>query len=343
MSALRELELADPRWRSFVAGRPESTAFHDPAWAELLADCYGYRSFALGVLDDRGRLLAGLPFLETKTLRRRRRWVSLPFSDMCEPLATDTTSAAALAEGLEQARTEAGIEHLEVRSELVARGAARSLQGLRHVLELDRDEAAVFRRLSRSQVQRNVARARKEGVLVRQAERRGDLERTFFDLQLETRRRLGVPIQPRRFYTLLWDRLLEPGRGFLLLAYSGATPIGGAVFLHSARTVTYKYGASLKSHWHLRGNALIFWTAIQLGCASGAETLDFGRTELRHEGLRTFKRSWGTRELPLRYTTFGALSERRTPALARSALASVIRHSPPFVCRAVGASLYKYA
>jgi CelD/BcsL family acetyltransferase involved in cellulose biosynthesis len=136
--------------------------------------------------------------------------------------------------------------------------------------------------------------------------------------------------------------MIEPGRGFVLLAYAGTTPIAGAVFLRSPRILTYKFGASLQSHWRLRGNPLIFWTAIQQGCATGAEILDFGRTELRHESLRAFKRSWGTRELPLVHTFVGG--GRQAPSRrATSALAVVIRHSPRFVCRALGATLYRYA
>lgn len=339
---VHELELGDPRWSAFVAGMPEATAFHDPAWAELLSECYGHRPFVLAMLDPRGEITAGLPLLEATTLRRRRRWVSLPFSDSCEPLLTDPSGASALAGALERARSEAGVDRLEVRADFELPGAVHTSLALRHLLALEPDEGAVFRRLSRSQVQRNIARARDEGVVVRFAESRADLDETFFALQVETRRRLGVPVQPRRFYSLLWERMIEQGRGFLLLAYAGETPIGGAVFLRSPRVLTYKFGASSKSAWRLRGNPLIFWTAIQHGCATGAEIFDFGRTELGHEGLRAFKRSWGTREVPLVYTAVGA-ARQPSRDLARSALAVVIRHSPPFVCRALGATLYRYA
>jgi CelD/BcsL family acetyltransferase involved in cellulose biosynthesis len=342
LAGLDALDLGDPRWRSLVAASPEATSFHNPAWAQLLADCYGYRPFVLAALDSRGELQAGLPFLETTTLRGKRRWVSLPFSDMVEPLAADPAALAALVGGLEPSRVEAGIERVEIRADLDVPEAVHTSPALRHVLDLDRNEDEVYQRLSRSQVQRNIARAVREGVVVRVGESRADLDETFFALQIETRRRLGVPVQPRRFYTLLWERMIEPGDGFLLLAYAGKVPIGGAVFLSAPHTLTFKFGASLKSHWPLRGNQLIFWTAIQHGCATGAEKFDFGRTELRHEGLRTFKRNWGTRELPLRYTVAGA-AHRESSVIARSALAGVIRYSPSFVCRALGATFYKYA
>ena len=342
MNALRKLELVDPRWQSFVAARPEATAFHHPAWAELLADCYGHQPFALGVFDHGGELVGGLPFLETRTFRGRRRWISLPFTDTCEPLALDQAARRALAEGLEDVRVEAGLERLEVRSEIAGPGVARSSEAVRHVLELDRDEDAVLRRLSRSQ-RWNVHRAEREGVVVRRGETCADVDQTFYALQVETRRRLGVPIQPRRFYTLLWERMLEPGRGFLLLAYSGVNPVAGAVFLSSGGTLTYKYSASSKAYWRLRANALVLWTAIADGCATGRATMDFGRTELRHEGLRSFKRDWATRELPLVYSVLGAASARRPSTLATSFLAYVIRNSPPLVCRAIGAGFYRYA
>ena len=41
------LALDDRRWREFVESRPDSTIFHHPMWAKLLADCYGYRAMAV--------------------------------------------------------------------------------------------------------------------------------------------------------------------------------------------------------------------------------------------------------------------------------------------------------
>jgi hypothetical protein len=63
-----------------------------------------------------------------------------------------------------------------------------------------------------------------------------------------------VPVQPRRFFELLWRLVLEPGLGFLLLAHAGARPVAGAVFLRGSRCLTYKYGASDASAWPLRPN-----------------------------------------------------------------------------------------
>jgi CelD/BcsL family acetyltransferase involved in cellulose biosynthesis len=340
MTELRQVEIADPRWSAFVARHEEATAFHQPAWARLLAECYGFRPFAL-VLADGDGVLAGLPVLEvTKPLSRSVRWVSLPFTDACRPLAECADAGAQLLEELDRARAVGGAEQLELRAEVPVAGATLVGDAVSTALDLEPDEEAVLRRLHPAQ-RRNIRRAEREGVVVRAAETRDDLDRVFFDLQLETRRRLGVPVQPRRFYSLLWDHVIESGHGFALLAYSGATPIAGTVILGAHGRLTYKFGASKQSYWSLRANSLLLWRAIQRGCASGATSLDLGRTETRHASLLAFKRQWSTQEEPLRYTVLG-----RAESSARSRLASaagpLVRRSPAWVCRALGDLFYRY-
>ena len=317
--------------------------FHEPSWTELLAECYGYHTFAAAVIGPDGEPTAGLPLVETKgLLGRERRWISLPFTDYCPPLAAHGEAERQLGAELEDTRGTAGVARVVVHADLAWSGAQTTTSAVRHELQLERDSGALFRRLSKSQVQRNVKRARREQVTVRRAEREEDLDRVFFGLQLDTRRRLGVPIQPRRFYTLLWRKMLDAGHGFLLIAYHAGRPIAGTLFLQSNDTLVYKYSASLKSHWDLRPNALILWTAIEQGCAAGIKTLDFGRTELRHEGLRRYKQNWSTAEIPLTYTVLGKpLQEPR--GRGQGLGERVIQHSPAWVCRAAGELLYKYA
>jgi lipid II:glycine glycyltransferase (peptidoglycan interpeptide bridge formation enzyme) len=190
---------------------------------------------------------------------------------------------------------------------------------------------------------RNIARAEREGVVVRRADARADLAEVFYDLHLRTRRRQGVPVQPHRFFRLLWDGLLEPGLGTLLLAYAGATPVAGAVFLAWNGTVVYKFGASDPAYWHLRPNNLLFWEAIRAACERGDHRFDFGRTELENAGLRAFKSGWGAREEPLVYTYAGRAPAAGARGLLAAPLEAAIRRAPLWVCRAVGQAAYRHA
>jgi CelD/BcsL family acetyltransferase involved in cellulose biosynthesis len=330
VSELALLELDDARWSEFAGGRNDVLPFHLPAWTRVLAECYGFRPF-VAVLLQRGAVEAGLPVLEI----RRRRWVALPFTDVCPPLGP----AGPLAAALDAARGQAT---LEVRSALP--GAPGVPAAWQHVLALDRDPELTRAGFHRSQVQRNIKRAEREGVVVRTATVEADLTEIFYALHLRTRRRLGAPVQRRRFFSLLWRHLLAEGHGYALIAEHEGVPAAAAVFLTAGPTVVYKYGASDERLWGVRPNHALFWHAIRASCVEGRTRLDFGRTDFDDTGLREFKLGWGAAEERLVYSTLGG--RLHAPPLHTSAGSAaarrVLRTSPPWVCRAAGL-LYGYA
>lgn len=339
---LAALDIDDERWSSFVERTPGALPFHHPSWARLLADCYDYRPFAL-VLQDAGGIAAGIPAIEIRTVFGRRRWISLPFTDYLPPLARDERLLLLFVAELDAAREAERISGLEIRASVGGPTVRPQPHGFLHLLRLAADPAAVFRTFQRSQVQRGILKAEREGVAVKRGSSKDDLVQTFYELHLETRRRLGVPIQPRRYFELLWERILAAERGFVLLAYYNAIPIAGAVFLTWNGTVTYKYGASRQQFWQLRPNNLIMWNAIRWGCENGFHTFDFGRTEFGNEGLRSFKRGWGTAEVPLTYSALCG----RTPTHVRSRAADMLRWPiqtmPAWFCRLIGEVAYRHA
>jgi CelD/BcsL family acetyltransferase involved in cellulose biosynthesis len=337
-----ELSLSDPRWHEFVVSHSEAAAFHRPEWAEMLADCYGWRPFVVAAFDAEGSIVGGLPVLELRGLRRR--WVALPFSDYCPPLLTDGIGSAAFTQLLEDARRGAHVGSLAVHAMLDGNGTHPRCDAVLHTTTLDPDPEAVRMRFHRSQVQRNLRRAeREQKIVVRRAETEADLTRHYYRLHAQTRRRLGVPVQPRRFFEALWSHLLEPGHGSLLLAYSGSEPVAGAVFLAGTRTVTYKYGASDPAFWGLRPNHLLFWSAIRSACEEGYRSFDFGRTDLPDRGLRDFKAGWAAEEEPLVYTTLAEHAPEVGSGRGMAAARAVLRRSPTWVGRAAGGLLYRYA
>jgi CelD/BcsL family acetyltransferase involved in cellulose biosynthesis len=304
MDGVAVMEVTDSRWADFVATHPAATPFHHPDWTRLIAGCYGFRAFALAISDVTGAIRAGLPAVEVRHLRSGLKWVSLPYTDYCPPLVSQRQEEEQLVAALQQASCAAGVRRVEIRAP-IAGGSALGPTALRHVLALDRDPAEVYAGFHRSQVQRNIRRAEREGLTVRRATRASDLVDTFYRLHLQTRRRQGVPVQPRRFFRLLWDTTITTGLGSVLIVETSAQPIAAAVFLAWNETVIYKFGASDASNWSLRPNHLLFWHAIRAACEQGCRWFDFGRTDIGQEGLRNFKLSWGAAEEPLVYRALG--------------------------------------
>jgi CelD/BcsL family acetyltransferase involved in cellulose biosynthesis len=342
--ALEVLALEDSAWRRFVAAQPMATCFHQPEWARTIADSYRYPAFVVAHRDASGDIVSGLPLVEVRGPSGRRRWVCLPFSDECAPLAVPGHSAETIVRQADALRRQRGVAELQVRSDLGHGVGSAELVAVTHTaaLRAPRDGEPALPR-TRASVRRHVATARRSGVQVRFAESAEDLVQTYYRLHVETRRRQGVPVQPRRYFQLLWDRMILPGRGFVVLADADGRAVAGGVYLLGGATVTYKYGASDPASWALRPNHAVMSTAIAWATDHGYSSFDFGRTDLDNVGLRQFKESWGAVERPLRYTAFSRHVGYDRGRRATQVLSPVIRHCPAFVCRGLGEVLYRYA
>ncbi len=335
---LERLHVEDPRWTGFVSRSDEALAFHQPAWAKTLAAAYGFEPFGLALTSSDGSIVAGIPLVEIER-HHVTRWLSLPFSDICPPLG-EPSAVPKLVAAIRSEVSERRIAGAEIRSRVDC-GAQTSWRGVTHELQLCTDTEAVRSQFSRSQVQRSIVRSKREGVVVRRGERREDLLEVFFSLHLLTRRRQGLPAQPPGFFRHLWEQMIAPGHGFILISYIDEVPAAAAVFLLGSTTVTYKYGASDAAYWSRRPNHPLFWEAIRWSCEHDYRVFDFGRTDCHNEGLRSFKRGWGADERELRYSAFGK-PPFRPPVLTKSILGPVIRHSPMPLHRALGWLLYRF-
>jgi len=336
------LGLDDPRWTEFVAARADASPFHHPAWAKLIAESYGHQTLAVVEVDGAG-IAAGIPAVEMKGLGRRRRWISLPYTDHCDVLVRNAHPVESLVRSLTTLHEGGQAPPVQIRTQLDGSTVRREVVGFRHTLELSGDSSAVFQSFKRTQVQQPIAKAQKEGLVVRFAESWEETAETFYRLHVATRRRLGAPVQPKRYFRLLWERLIERDLGFVLVAYAGDQPAAAAVFLAWNGTVVYKYSASDTNLWKLRPNNLLLWTAIQWACERGYGLFDFGRTDRDNEGLRAFKRGWGTTEHELVYSSIGAAGAQTSGSDASKLARPLIQRMPEWFCRAVGEVAYRYA
>lgn len=335
---IRELldPITDPRWQEFVGRAQGATIFHHPAWLELLASQYGYEFRAPCLVGEDGRIVAGLPWGRIESRLTGRRLVALPFSDACPPLLAGG-SEDELARLLDEQRRELGLG-LEVRARIEALDAPSPHRFWQHTLPLERDAGAVERR-AKSSLRRGAAKARKEGLVATRSTDQRALD-TFYGMHLQTRRHQGVPTQSKRFIRGL-RRIFDSGHGFVSIVTDESRPIAAAVFLGIGGHLTYKYGASERSALKRRPNNLLFADVIRWACEEGYTSLDFGRTDLDNEGLRSFKRGWGADEHALHYTYLGMPAPTGS-STAERLVAPLIRRSPPVVGRLVGAAFYRH-
>jgi hypothetical protein len=335
------LDLHNRSWTAFVQDNPDSIAFHLPEWSDLISECYGYNAFVAAVVDCEDKICAGVPIVDVNSPITGRRWSSLPFTDFCSPLYTNPLALNTLSDFLIQCFRGKEVPRIEIRWPMISRPEINlSSHFVIHNLLLNPGKEEIFRKIHHGH-KLDLKKYNDRELQLVFVESKADFNR-FYDLHLRTRKRLGVPVQPKRFFDLLWSHVIDQGLGFVLLAFHGKEAISGGVFLNHNKTIIYKYSASNESYINLYPNKHLLWKAIQWGCKNGYLVFNFGQSPSNNAGLRYFKSGWGAQETELNYSYIGSRTPSNNTGIIGRVMGTIIQHSPLFVCRSVGELLYKH-
>ena len=330
-----------PNWDNLIKEFPGHSIFHTSAWAKVLYECYGYEPVYFAEMN--GESPTGIiPVMEVKSKLTGDRGVSLPFTDFCNVLSTDRDDLIDIYRDILRYGRLKGWKYVEFRDDISWKERpVLSALYLVHVLGLDAGEKSVFRSF-RSSTRRNIKKAQKEGVRI---EIRHDQEAVdiYYRLHTLTRKRQGLPPQPRLFFRKIHEHIISENRGFVVLAKYGEKYVAGAVYFHFGDKAIYKYGASDKTYQHLRANNLVMWEAIKWYIQNGFKSFHFGRTSENNKGLIQFKKGWGTEEAVLKYHKF----DFKKSVFANSDAGdepsySIFRYLPEYLCQLAGTLAYKH-
>lgn len=293
----------DPRWAEFVHVHKRASLFHAPAWFSALQRTYGYGPVAFATQAPDGRLSAGVPFCEVRSPLTGKRLVSLPFSDHCDPLVESGEELRALLDHALAYAREHGLGRVQIRpldvfDTTLPEGFGPEEEFAFHVLDLQPGIGEIESRFHKTAVRQPIGRAGREG-LVYQTGNSAELLDDFFRLLVMTRRKHGLPPQPKRWFRALLDALAE--NTTIRTASKDGTVIAAILTARWGNTYYYKYGASDAQHANLGGTALLLWKTIEEAKANGASRLDMGRTDPSNAGLAAFKERWGAERRSLRY------------------------------------------
>lgn len=333
----------DQKWLDFISSMPNANIFHHPNWLQVLKEQYNFNVFIISNVDDRKRILAGMPFCELRSISGGRSWSSLPFSDYCNPLYNNPEDIKVIEEFLIENVSSGKIKEVEVRGNLCQSSEFISQSDFFiHKTELNRDIEKLFSSFKKTQIQQPIRKAERNGVRHLVSNSKEQIEE-FYSLHLKTRKKLGVPIQPKNFFYKIYYNLIKKNLGFVVVTYKDDKPIGTGLFLGFGNTLTYKFSASDPEQLKLRPNHLMLWTAIQEGIKREYKYFDFGRTEKDNDGLRKFKAGWGSEEKCLTYNFYPSMPQHEyTKAIKDKIVAPIIRNSPQFFCRVIGEVAYKF-
>lgn len=335
--------LSDGRWDDLVARHPRASAFHQRGWLEALARTYDYEPLVLTSTPVGKPLSDGIVLCRVSSWITGTRLVSLPFADHCEPLLNDLGESPEFVIWLRAECDRQHWKYVELRPLSGTCDAGSGLQPSRsyhfHELDIRPSLEQIFRGLHKDSLQRKIQRAEREG-LSHETGRSEQLVDKFYRLLLMTRRRHQLVPQPRAWFKNLVDRM---GLGIeIRLAAKNGIPIAAMLTLRHRSTVVYKYGCSDEKFHNLGGMPFLFWRLIEESKASGAEEIDFGRSDLDNNGLTVFKDRFGTRRKLLTYYRY----PNTRKGVAISGVSPTIRRifsiMPNAVSSRAGSLLYRH-
>jgi CelD/BcsL family acetyltransferase involved in cellulose biosynthesis len=334
--------LIEPAWDKWIGSHPDATIFHTSGWARVLVDTYRHQPFYLR-LSVQGEPFALVPMMEVRSPLTGARGICLPFSDNCAPLMLNNFGTRLVTKTLRQVGRKRNWSYFELRDAfLIPEAGAVSESYWGHTLDLQVGRAALRDNFS-SSVRRALRKAEQSSL--RTAIRTDTTAMTeFYRLHVRTRRKHGVPPQPRAFFSNIQKHIIDVGLGFIVVVKKAQRAIAAAMFFQFGEHAIYKFGASDETYQELRPNNLAMAEAINRLAASSAKRLHFGRTDKTNEGLRRFKLSWGTQENEICYGKFGILVDNWLHAKRqRFTLHNrIFRVLPAAMNRLVGVLLYPH-
>lgn len=296
-----------PQWNQQIAELNDATIFHTSSWTRVLAETYGYQPVYIAAFKSK-QLVGYLPLMEIRSIATGRRCVSLPFTDECHPVCTTVEVFEKIWTHALNFGNKVGWKYIELRGEYSVYSEEPIIASyLVHCLDLNTTETDLCKRF-RESTYRNITKSKESGVKIECTNSIQALD-AFYKLNCLTRKRHGLPPQPKRFFINLYKYIITTDRGFILTAEQKGSVIASAVFLRFNGIVTFKYGASDLRHQHLRANNLILWEAIKRSIQEGNSQFHLGRTETENEGLLQFKRGWGAIEDRINYYKYNMVDQ----------------------------------
>lgn len=336
--------IADARWARFVERHPRASVFHTVGWLKALQITYGYEPIAFTTSPPTSDLQNAIVFCHIDSWLTGRRFVSLPFSDHCEPLCDSTEDLDFLIRNLQTAWKGQESKYIEIRPihgnfRQEDRRFAPAARYFLHRLDLGPELNEVFRSLDNDSVQRRIQRAER-APLAERCGRSEDLFKEFYALFVITRRRHHLPPIPSAWFRNL---IQEQGKALeIRVAYIDHTAIAAILTLHFRDVIYYKYGCSDARFNRYGATPWLLWRAIASGKSYGAKEFDMGRTQEDNAGLLTFKNHWVHHPERLVYWKYpGAAVDSFGPWKLKMAK-RVFSHLPDRLLTMMGSLFYRH-
>ena len=185
-----------PEWDRFIKAHPNSSLYHTLEWKNILEATFGYKARFL-VVSSGPNIIDVLPLFLVTLLGLGKKLICIPQSGSYSAFLSDNIIAHNLLveAAVKMAKTE-GVKYLEIRSNAPSNELIQHNFLERHPFyfpHLELLDVSTNKKLLSNAHKRNVAKAKKNGVVVELSQNKSDLK-TFYSMLEEMYRDYGTPI-----------------------------------------------------------------------------------------------------------------------------------------------------
>jgi hypothetical protein len=337
-------------WDRYVTAHAAGTIYHLSAWRTIFEKSFSYRSWLLAARDRiSSDLIGALPLYLVPT-PFARRLVSVPFRDRGGVLWSSSEAFYALIDRAKEIMSAVDAASIELKSlaqypaELVARESLvercywiRSYSDLRGA-----NGDTIWRDIGDKR--KNIRRARDKNLAFVDMTHDPAALGLWYQLHLDTQKRLGLPPFPQRFFSCMLDELRLGERIRLFAVRDRGSCLAASIVLLDRRVAIYAYGASSRSAQLSRPNDFLFFNMIQSLAENGYECFDMGSDSPKQENLLAFKKKWLASQERIPRYGFGnaAVSVADSSATRYAMLRAVFRRLPAALLRGIGTAVTRY-
>jgi len=308
-------------WNAFVEDHPDGTFCHRYEWSEIIQAAYRNDCHYIAARQS-GRIVAVFPMIVLRTLRGKKRAVSVAFNNYGGPLVADGNDLENFADScLHLLQQRFGVDSVEVRQLRPGRVTPKATDAFDVTMIRDLPDSAdiMFKELG-PKVRNKVRKAEKSGLSVRSG---SDQLKAFYEVYSRNMSRLGTPVHSLAFFHGIQDAFSDASQ-FMTVRLEGR-PIGGILLIFHGDKVANPFSSTLAEFKRLRPSMLMYWKSFELAINAGKKQFDMGRS-LLGSGTYDFKKQWGAvpYEIEQTVTALGGKQVAHSSSFYRSRKAQIL-------------------
>lgn len=332
------------QWRQFIDAHNKGVLYQLPIWTTFLKDVFGMEARHLYCLEE-GNLVGFLPLFT----RHNRNQTSSPLRDRGGILCTFDRGGQKILRTAVQECDESNMASVEIKQAeenalCLAAGFRRIDYWVRSYIPLPDDPDVLWNAIN-NKARGKVRQAIKAGLELEEAP--AEDWHFFYELFLQTRRKLGVPAYPPFVIKEICRRFIPAGFAKLFFVRKGTSRLASMICFAYKGQMIDAYAASAHEGLADRPNDFLKWSVIRFAIEHGFQEFDFGMDAPSQVSLLQFKKKWGAQQGQVPYYVYSPDADNFTIDVASNGRLAemsqrIVPHLPLFAFSALNRLAFHY-